>query len=324
MVSIIIPLYNVEKYIHDSLKSAMKQSFENIEIILVNDCSTDKTLEVASQLVEQSPIKEKVRIISQDINKGASAARNLGIEQAKGEYIFFMDADDEITKDCIKLHYEALVSSDADFSIANMKIIGARSIHSRFINCEEISTHTPLESFLSRQWIWSPWNKLYRKDFLKKKNIKFKEGLRYSEDTLWSYFTSKSALKIQPIDDITYLYKIRPNSTTTRKVDKTKIDSANYIISTLSNDWSNLNESIKEKYSSLFNKYLDQEILYAALLLLRYTGNYREKRHFFRTFLKYAPNINKNIYSLSIHMPFFVFYTLLKPLYLLYKRMTNI
>ena len=105
MVSIIIPLYNVENYVIDSLKSAFAQSYSDVDFLLVDDCSTDHTMQIVEEYVLNHPRREAVRIIHHDKNLGLSAARNTGLEQAYGEYVYFMDSDDEITEDCIENLY---------------------------------------------------------------------------------------------------------------------------------------------------------------------------------------------------------------------------
>jgi len=104
-VSIVIPLYNAEKYIAETIQSALNQTWANKEIIVVNDGSTDNSLAIASRFAG-----ENVRVIS-GINKGASAARNIGLKEAKGEYIQFLDADDLLSEDKIAAQVEVLVNS---------------------------------------------------------------------------------------------------------------------------------------------------------------------------------------------------------------------
>ena len=120
MVSIIIPLYNVENYVIDSLKSAFAQSYSDVDFLLVDDCSTDHTMQIVEEYVLNHPRREAVRIIHHDKNLGLSAARNTGLEQAYGEYVYFMDSDDEITEDCIENLYQAISDSGADWVMGNI------------------------------------------------------------------------------------------------------------------------------------------------------------------------------------------------------------
>jgi len=143
LVSIIIPLYNAENYLSDSIKSALKQNYYNTEIIIVNDGSTDRSLEIARKFES-----EKVSIISQE-NKGASAARNRGLSVCKGSFIQFLDADDILSADKISTQMKLLVKNPT-------KIAVSRTVHF-FDGCLDpgtladvddephLNTHDPVE-----------------------------------------------------------------------------------------------------------------------------------------------------------------------------------
>lgn len=102
MVSVIIPLYNVENYVVKSLKSAFSQTYSDIEYLLIDDCSSDHTMQVVEEYVSVHLRGDSVRIIHHDENCRLSVARNTGLKHANGEFVFFMDSDDEITPDCIE------------------------------------------------------------------------------------------------------------------------------------------------------------------------------------------------------------------------------
>ena len=107
-ITIVIPVYNVAPYIKDCLASVMKQTYKGeIECLLIDDCGTDNSMGVVSQVLKDYSGKIDFRIYRHKYNRGLSAARNTGIEHATGEYIYFLDSDDEITSDCM----EKLVTS---------------------------------------------------------------------------------------------------------------------------------------------------------------------------------------------------------------------
>ena len=114
MISIIIPVYNGEKTIDNIIKCLMKQTFKDIEIIVVNDGSTDNTLLVLKKW------KSKIRVINQE-NKGVSSARNRGIKEARGEYLMFFDADDECKYEMIEKIYTSADKNNADYVISGME-----------------------------------------------------------------------------------------------------------------------------------------------------------------------------------------------------------
>ena len=102
-VSIIIPVYNVSPYIERCIKSVMNQTYQDIECILVNDASPDDSIDIAKLLIENYDGPIQFQILSHGHNRGLSAARNTGIDASTGDYLYFLDSDDEITPDCIKL-----------------------------------------------------------------------------------------------------------------------------------------------------------------------------------------------------------------------------
>ena len=118
-VSIIIPIYNVEPYIERCIISVLNQSYKNIEIIIINDCTPDKSIELINKLLNNKySSTENIHILNHEKNKGLSAARNTGIMNATGDYLYFLDSDDSITHDCIEVLVNAL-SLNIDFVIGD-------------------------------------------------------------------------------------------------------------------------------------------------------------------------------------------------------------
>lgn len=316
MVSIIIPLYNVERYVDSSLKSAFNQTFEDVEFILVDDCSTDGTMNMVENLVSKSACRERVKIIRHQINSGLSAVRNTGMKHAQGEYIFFMDSDDEVVPDCIEKHYGAIQKSDADFTIGNIRLEGAKSIHVKSVSDEVLQI--PLKtSFFKRMWSVSAWNKLYRKTFLEENGLIFQDGLLH-EDILWSYKIVSKAKKVALVKDATYIYKIHQGSITTSKNSKRKIDSLMYILNTLKKDWDN--EKITNECCADFIRFFDFWRFNTALLLLNYSGTEEERKGYYLQISNMRIGKNAGIYVLLLSMPFFLFSSTLGTVYRLYKR----
>ena len=103
LISIIIPIYNVEKYIANCLESVYQLTYQDIEVILVNDCTPDSSMEIAKSIADKYKNKYPTLIINHELNRGLSESRNSGIKVAKGDYIYFIDSDDEITPNCIEL-----------------------------------------------------------------------------------------------------------------------------------------------------------------------------------------------------------------------------
>lgn len=316
IVSVIIPLYNVENYVEISLNSAFNQTVDNIEYILVDDCSTDRTMEVVSKLVKESSCSSRVRIVCHENNRGLSAARNTGMKYAGGDYIFFMDSDDEITPDCIEKHYEALRESDVDFTIANTRLEGAKSIHMKPIS-DKVKVLPVITSYLKRVWSASACNKLYRKDFLEENELIFQEGLLH-EDILWSYKVASKAQKAALVVEATYIYKVRANSITTHKNNSRKIESLLFILRTIYADWEGGN--ISAEYRKDYFRFIDFWRLNTALLLLNYNGSYKERNNYYSQIAKIVKENEINLHSCMLKLPYCIFFLLAKPAYSLYKK----
>src|SRR5690554_2984658 len=115
ILSVIVPIYNVEKQIKRCSISLFEQSFQNMEYIFVNDCSSDKSMEILNEVIDTYPEKKKqIVIINHDTNKGLSAARSSGIQLAKGEYIAHCDSDDWIDTDMYELMMNSIIKEKSD------------------------------------------------------------------------------------------------------------------------------------------------------------------------------------------------------------------
>lgn len=318
IVSLIIPVYNVESYISASLMSALNQTFESIEYIVVDDCGTDKSMHIIQQMIENHPRGSDVYIYRHERNRGLSAARNTGMVSATGKYIFFMDSDDEITSDCIELHYRKMIEEDADFIIGNRKVVGAKTVNTNIARFDTKKDIDILQAFFRNEFPVSAWNKLYKKRFITENNFIFKEGLLY-EDQLWHYMLARKAKKISVIPHETYLYKIRNNSITSTNAGLKKIDSLLYTTNYIVNDWEA--DKIPKELSKDFCSYLLSRRFKMALLLLQMPCGYTQKSSYYKKindsrYLKYS---KKGIIALILSLPFFLFFIFIKPPYWIYK-----
>ena len=131
LISVIIPIYNVEKYLERCLNSVVKQSYSNLEIILVDDGSTDNSLSIC-QLYESKD--ERVRVYTKK-NGGLSDARNYGIHNSKGQFVALVDSDDWISEDYVQVLYDLLVKYNADVSVAELEETFTEEL--KFEGCEE-------------------------------------------------------------------------------------------------------------------------------------------------------------------------------------------
>ena len=211
--SVIIPVYNVEQYLCDCLDSIVAQSYRDYEVICVNDGSTDGSLAILEEYQQKYP---QITIISQP-NKGLSAARNAGIQAAKGDYLFFLDSDDWIETDTLKILAEKQNGEDL------LCFNGRR--------CFEDGTTEEPDSGIEESQLtgWEYYNKyallprkfhfvctvlrLYRREYLLKNNLFFEEGI-YHEDNLFTPLACYYAQTVKVIPDWLYIYRIREGSIT--------------------------------------------------------------------------------------------------------------
>ncbi|MDR0427453.1 MAG: glycosyltransferase [Dysgonamonadaceae bacterium] len=225
-ISIIIPVYNVAEFIERCLLSALNQTYSDIEIILVNDATPDSGIETAETIIQKHPRKESVKIIHHPENKGLAAARNTGIKHASGDYIFFLDGDDEISKDCIEILSVFTKDNSIDLIIGEIAVIGNKRKAYPPLLLEDGIYHGNdfiSNAFFQKQWYEMAWNKLIKKNFLAEKKMLFTEGLLH-EDTLWSFQLALQIHSIAVIHAETYFYHIQKNSITQKKSPKNMND----------------------------------------------------------------------------------------------------
>lgn len=122
-VTIAIPVYNVEKYIKKALLSALNQTFDSIEFLLIDDRGSDNSMAIAMDVAKNHQRGKDVRVIDHGVNIGLGGVRNTAIENAKGEYLYFLDSDDDITPDCISILYNRMIEYPVDFIAASHNII---------------------------------------------------------------------------------------------------------------------------------------------------------------------------------------------------------
>lgn len=213
-VTIVVPVHNVEQYIEDCLVSIATQAYiGEIECIIVDDCTPDGSCNVIERFIEEYKGNIEFKLLHHERNRGLSAARNTGIDAATGEYIYFLDSDDEITPDCIELLAEPLKKKKYDFVIGDYKTVGSDTEFPPLLLDEgEITTNEEIRStYFAGKWYMMAWNKLCNLNFIKQNKLYFKEGL-INEDNLWSFQLACLAQTTYIAKEQVYIYKVRANS----------------------------------------------------------------------------------------------------------------
>lgn len=213
-VSIIVPVYNVEPYIEGCLKSVGKQQFEGeIECIVVDDCGTDKSIDIARRYVEDYNGSVKFKIVAHEYNRGLSAARNTGVENSSGDYIYFLDSDDELYLGAISLLFNLLKDNPSSDIIIGQFYCPSDPTRYNFPYCAK-NTCIKGEGcgsflFFSDYIPTNATNKLIRMSLAKK--YPFKEGLIH-EDELWMYQICQEVTCLSFVHTPTYKRVVNSNS----------------------------------------------------------------------------------------------------------------
>lgn len=236
-VSIVIPIYNGEKFIKKCLDSILEQSFRDFEIIVVNDGSTDKSMEI---LEAYRTSDQRIKLIHIE-NQGVSNARNVGISQAEGDYILFVDADDWLGMDALDNLVQGIEMTGADLVIGDfVKIIGSKTVPSEHRNYFSGSTHfgpKKLTQYL-RTYFMKPnrfplfvysWGRLFKTDIIKKHNLKFDTNLKTYEDVKFNFQYMTHVDSIFYLDKLVYHHLVHEDFSSASLIAKNPSDIFGYL-----------------------------------------------------------------------------------------------
>lgn len=217
-VTIGIPVYNAEKYIRQSLESALAQTFASIDFLIIDDCGTDDSISIVQEYRKLHPRGENIRIVSQPYNKGIGATRNLIVEKALGHFLYFMDADDIITPNAIELLYDNAKRYNAEIVCGSHERI---ELYVGEENCNKCQY--PQMVFLKKDefaiWAYQKydnfnamiWNVLIDIDVYRKNNLKH-QSISYWEDFIFTMDLPIYVNRAVLLPDVTYKYYCRLGS----------------------------------------------------------------------------------------------------------------
>lgn len=320
-VSIIVPIYNVERYLNRAIDSIIKQTFTDYEIILINDGSTDNSFSIAQEYVEKYP--ERIRLITQK-NAGLSAARNRGIDEALGEYVCFIDSDDFIKPDMIERLYNQISSKKADMAICGVtKYIeetGYTYEDTRDYDEDKVfdSEYCIRQFLLDQQVDGYACNKLFKKSLFTENNIRFPMGKMFED----AETTIKLILACKGIvfsDCYSYNY-VQRNGSITKDVNPATIEHFVRSFETVKQilDKSGIIDKVKEEYKRFFINRLNV----AFVMLYNYEFNHKKRpENIYNELIKLSKrvkikevrlkNLSRNDKSKIIFMKFGIFKTVL-------------
>lgn len=222
-VSVVVPVFNVEKYLEKCINSVLNQSLADFELIAIDDKSTDNSLKI---LKDFQKMDKRIRIFENKKNMGPSYCRNLGIREAKGKYLEFIDSDDWIEENCLELLYNESESKDLDFIMFPFAIYDDKTEKASEFQYSSITvidssfdhavfSYDAFDGDTLCKIAFSPVNKLYNLDFLRKNGFKFLEGVDVAEDLLFFYEIFLNASRVSMFRKIFYYYRIHVGSIST-------------------------------------------------------------------------------------------------------------
>ena len=275
LISIVVPIYNVEKYLKQCIDSVINQTYKNLEIILVDDGSTDSCAYICDEYTKKD---ERIKVIHKK-NGGLSDARNVGLDIAKGEYVSFIDSDDYISEDFIEKMYNALIDNNAEISQCNLvKVNDNAEILEKIGYIDNIKIETSYE--MLKDLYTGHWentiacNKLFNIQLLE--NIRFPVG-KVHEDEFTTYKILYKASKIAIVEDYLYKYRQNSNSITGKQFKEKRLDAIQAYEERL--------EFFKEK---------DEKDLY-DLTFIAYLATIRDYFVKTRKYIEKSENIQKNL-----------------------------
>lgn len=228
LISIIVPIYNIERYVEHCLNSIINQTYKNIEILLINDGSIDNSPIICKKFMDTD---NRVRVIKKE-NGGLSSARNAGIEEAQGQYLVFVDGDDYIHPDFVKSLLFAAEESNADIAVCGIQVVDEHSCQSQVLATGgKYKAYNPLKNetldsklveklyYENRKygfWYVVAWNKIYKSEIFEE--LRYDEGKIYEDEFIFHKIIRKSR-RVRFIPDELYYYVQRGNGITSEKKD---------------------------------------------------------------------------------------------------------
>jgi glycosyltransferase involved in cell wall biosynthesis len=223
-ISIVIPVYNVEKYLRDCIESVINQTEKDIEIICIDDGSTDNSLKILDEIAAE---EERVKIFCNDKNRGLSYTRNRGLGIAKGKYIYFLDSDDMIVSGAMEELYDFAVTQQADVILFETALkFETELLKEKFYNYQhqwngsytQINSgrNSFIEFMKNKDWVSSVPRQFWRREFLIESSLKFHEGILH-EDQVFTFQALLEAERVGVLKKEYFIRRFRENSIMTKK-----------------------------------------------------------------------------------------------------------
>lgn len=280
LISIVVPVYNVEQYLGESIKSLLAQTYRNIEIILVDDGSTDNCPIICDRYAKQDM---RVKVLHKK-NGGLSDARNKGIDIARGEYIGFVDSDDWVEPNMYEVLLKSIINDKSDISVCGIIREYKNGTVSQGNIAETMSQNEAVKALLDGNIIHDhAWSKLYKKDLFAE--VRYPKGMVY-EDIRTTYKLFLKSNKISIVSKCLYHYRQRRGSIIRNGFTEKKLE------------WLDAVKALKKDYRlNPYNDIVNYRIVKTECLLLRELALYGSKencKQYKRMIIQFKQDINKN------------------------------
>ena len=220
-VTIAIPVYNVTDYVEESVASALNQTFDDYEVLIIDDKGTDNSMDKVWKMSVDHPRGFLIRIVEHPHNMGTGATKNTAMKEAKGKYLYFMDSDDTIIPETIELLYDKMIEYGADLVAASFQCVKGDEVeYSKILVSDHVEGDMALCRWMEKNKVCyeiATWNKLYNIDFLRKNKVYCVPHHR-NEDTVFSFQIALYARNIVTLPIITYNYYWRPGSVMLQRI----------------------------------------------------------------------------------------------------------
>ena len=278
IVSVVVPIYNGEKFVDTLISNFTKQSFKNFEVVIVNDGSTDSTKEILESYKENK-FDFSLTIIHQK-NAGVSAARNTGINNAKGKYLCFVDADDVISSDYLEILYNAINFGNSGIAVAYMSRKLSDLQNRDQVKIQQITSTEFLRDFLYRGIKYTVCACMFDKKCFVERGVYFPEGFKYSEDVyvLWQLFAAEKNITV--VNCSVYHYYDNPQSAMNKGMDIARLDAIR-LMQKLEKILPNLNSEFAPEFIKYAVARHHWSILWQAAIKL---NNYKEFNEYCKNF----------------------------------------
>lgn len=302
-ISIILPCYHMEEYLSDIMSDLRSQSFQDVEIILVNDGGGQRQLDLMHRLKGDD---DKVVIVDKP-NGGLCSARNAGLKVATGEYISFVDPDDRLKPFYIQRLYEAITSEDADIACGGyvFNYVQENREVNDFLECSGLSTdgNKRIEYLLSVATVRNAvWDKIYKADFINSHQITFNEQLTFSEDETFNMQCLLHTNRIVLIPECGYIYMCRDSDSMCSKYVRKYREARLHVLSLRIEVMKKIGFSEEKINQILLEEYYLLGYFFLCNILKKGTPlSFREKKQYINSYVLQNPQIKKAVESREPH-----------------------